>query len=66
MAGTGARAQRANGPSALIPKRLMWLDTTNHIDLYGVSHYVGPAVAATVAWFDRHLTRPEGDRPRPE
>jgi fermentation-respiration switch protein FrsA (DUF1100 family) len=48
------------------PKRLMWLDTTNHIDLYDVPQYVEPAVAATVAWFDRHLTRPWGDRARPE
>lgn len=37
------------------PKRLVWLDTTNHIDLYDVAGYVDPAVAATVAWFDRHL-----------
>lgn len=37
------------------PKKLVWLDTTNHIDLYDVPGYVDPAVAATVAWFDRHL-----------
>ena len=37
------------------PKRLVWLDTTNHIDLYDVPGYVDPAVAAAVAWFDRHL-----------
>ena len=37
------------------PKELVWLDTTNHIDLYDVPEYVDSAVAATVAWFDRHL-----------
>jgi len=37
------------------PKELVWLDTTNHIDLYDVPEYVEPAVAATVAWFDRYL-----------
>ena len=40
------------------PKRLMWLDTANHIDLYDVPEFVEPAAAATAAWFDRHLTRP--------
>jgi hypothetical protein len=40
------------------PKDLLWLDTTNHIDLYDVPAYVDPAVAATVAWFDRHLDPP--------
>lgn len=40
------------------PKDLLWLDTTNHIDLYDVPRYVDPAVAATVAWFDRHLAAP--------
>jgi uncharacterized protein len=38
------------------PKKLVWLDTTNHIDLYDVPGYVDPAAAAAVAWFDRHLT----------
>jgi uncharacterized protein len=38
------------------PKKLVWLDTTNHIDLYDVPEYVEPAVAAAVAWFDRHLS----------
>jgi uncharacterized protein len=45
-----AAFERAGGP-----KKLVWLDTTNHIDLYDVPGYVDPAVAATVAWFDRHL-----------
>ena len=37
------------------PKKLVWLDTTNHIDLYDVPEYVEPAVAAAVAWFDGYL-----------
>jgi uncharacterized protein len=42
------------------PKRLTWLDTTSHIDLYDVPRYVEPAVAETVAWFDQYLTVPSG------
>ncbi|MGH8973984.1 MAG: alpha/beta hydrolase, partial [Acidimicrobiia bacterium] len=37
------------------PKRLLWLDTTNHIDLYDEPKYVEPAVDAVAAWFDHHL-----------
>ncbi len=41
---------RASGP-----KRMVWLDTTNHIDLYDVPDYVDPAVQHAAAWFDEHL-----------
>jgi uncharacterized protein len=37
------------------PKRLVWLPTTNHIDLYDNPVFVDPAVAEVAAWFDRHL-----------
>jgi fermentation-respiration switch protein FrsA (DUF1100 family) len=37
------------------PKRAIWLDTTNHIDLYDVGAYVEPAGAAADAWFTRWL-----------
>jgi len=37
------------------PKKLVWLDTSNHIDLYDVPQYVGPAVDEAVAWFYGHL-----------
>lgn len=37
------------------PKARLWLDTTNHIDLYDVPAYVGPAVERLAAWFDEHL-----------
>jgi fermentation-respiration switch protein FrsA (DUF1100 family) len=37
------------------PKKLVWLDTTNHIDLYDVPKYVDPAVDEAVAWFSSHL-----------
>ena len=37
------------------PKEIMWLDTTNHIDLYDQPQYVEPAVGATVEWFRRWL-----------
>jgi fermentation-respiration switch protein FrsA (DUF1100 family) len=37
------------------PKEAVWLDTTNHIDLYDVPTYVGPAVAAAEAWLARWL-----------
>ena len=37
------------------PKELMWLDTTNHIDLYDQPHHVRPAVARVAVWMDKHL-----------
>ncbi|MBW3536838.1 MAG: alpha/beta hydrolase [Actinobacteria bacterium] len=37
------------------PKRLVWLDTTNHIDLYDVPEFVEPAIAEITAWFNKHL-----------
>lgn len=37
------------------PKRLLWLDTTNHIDLYDEPKYVEPAIDGVAAWFDEHL-----------
>lgn len=37
------------------PKDLLWLDTTNHIDLYDVPAFVGPAVDRVGSWFDEHL-----------
>ena len=37
------------------PKEAMWLDTTNHIDLYDVPQYVDPAVRAAAAWLQRWL-----------
>jgi uncharacterized protein len=40
------------------PKELVWLDTSNHIDLYDRDVFVGPAVERIAAWFDRHLREP--------
>lgn len=37
------------------PKELMWLDTTNHIDLYDQPDYVEPAVAQITVWMAEHL-----------
>jgi fermentation-respiration switch protein FrsA (DUF1100 family) len=37
------------------PKDLLWLDTTNHIDLYDQPRYVTPAAERAVAWFERYL-----------
>lgn len=37
------------------PKEIIWVDTTNHIDLYDVDKYVDPAIDRIVAWFDLHL-----------
>lgn len=36
-------------------KEFLWLDTTNHIDLYDQPAYVEPAAARVVAWFAEHL-----------
>jgi uncharacterized protein len=46
------------------PKRIVWLDTSNHIDLYDNPAYVDPAVAEVSAWFDEHLAPGRGRRPR--
>lgn len=40
------------------PKEILWLDTTNHIDLYDVDRFVDPAVARCAAWFAEHLGSP--------
>ncbi|HVL81646.1 MAG TPA: alpha/beta hydrolase [Actinomycetota bacterium] len=37
------------------PKELVWLDTSNHIDLYDQEGFVGPASERVAAWFDAHL-----------
>jgi uncharacterized protein len=37
------------------PKEILWLDSTNHIDLYDVDRFVDPAVARCAAWFAGHL-----------
>jgi fermentation-respiration switch protein FrsA (DUF1100 family) len=37
------------------PKEILWLDTTNHIDLYDNENYVVPAVSRIVEWFNRFL-----------
>ncbi|GAA3385869.1 alpha/beta hydrolase [Cryptosporangium minutisporangium] len=48
----GARAvfERATGPS-----EILWLDTTNHIDLYDRPEYVDPAVDRAAEFFAAHL-----------
>ena len=37
------------------PKELMWLDTTNHVDLYDVATYVDPTVERVANWMDEYL-----------
>lgn len=37
------------------PKDVLWLDTTNHIDLYDQPRFVQPAVERTTEWFAEHL-----------
>jgi fermentation-respiration switch protein FrsA (DUF1100 family) len=38
-----------------VPKEILWLDTTNHIDLYDNEKYVGPAINKIVEWFSTYL-----------
>jgi uncharacterized protein len=38
------------------PKEIVWLDTTNHIDLYDNEKYVGPAINKIVEWFNNYLS----------
>jgi fermentation-respiration switch protein FrsA (DUF1100 family) len=47
-AGIYRRAQSAD-------KEFLWLDTTNHIDLYDNPAYVGPAVARLSEWLSERL-----------
>ncbi len=37
------------------PKRLVWLPTTNHIDLYDLDPFVRPAVDEVTRWFQTHV-----------
>jgi fermentation-respiration switch protein FrsA (DUF1100 family) len=37
------------------PKEILWLDTSNHIDLYDNEKYVGPAISKMVGWFNKYL-----------
>jgi fermentation-respiration switch protein FrsA (DUF1100 family) len=37
------------------PKEILWLDTSNHTDLYDNEKYVGPAISKIVQWFNKHL-----------
>jgi uncharacterized protein len=37
------------------PKRIVWLDATQHIDLYDTEPYVGQAIDATTEFLDAHL-----------
>jgi len=40
------------------PKEIVWLPTTNHIDLYDVPEYLTPALAEITAFFGKHLHDP--------
>lgn len=37
------------------PRDLVWLETTNHIDLYDRAEYVEPALDSCAEWFTTHL-----------
>jgi fermentation-respiration switch protein FrsA (DUF1100 family) len=37
------------------PKDILWLDTTNHIDLYDQPQYVEPAIERISAWFGKYV-----------
>ncbi|MCW2501917.1 MAG: alpha/beta hydrolase [Actinomycetia bacterium] len=37
------------------PKELLWLDTTNHIDLYDQPQYVEPAIERITDWFAKFV-----------
>jgi fermentation-respiration switch protein FrsA (DUF1100 family) len=38
------------------PKEILWLDTTNHIDLYDNVKYVSPAISKIVEWFNSYIS----------
>jgi uncharacterized protein len=37
------------------PKEILWLDTSNYIDLYDNEKYVGPTISKIVQWFGKYL-----------
>jgi fermentation-respiration switch protein FrsA (DUF1100 family) len=37
------------------PKEILWLETTNHIDLYDNEKYVSHAISKIIEWFGRYL-----------
>jgi uncharacterized protein len=37
------------------PRRLVWLEAANHVDIYDKSDLVQPASDAAAEWFERHL-----------
>jgi hypothetical protein len=37
------------------PKEILWLDTTNHIDLYDNEKYVSHAISKITEWFNRYV-----------
>jgi len=37
------------------PKEILWLDTSNHIDLYDNEEYVSPATSKIIEWFGKYL-----------
>jgi uncharacterized protein len=37
------------------PKEILWLDTSNHIDLYDNEKYVAPAISKIIEWFGKYL-----------
>ena len=37
------------------PKKILWLPTTNHIDLYDVGEYIDPALAQLADFYHEHL-----------
>jgi hypothetical protein len=47
------------------PKEILWLDTTNHIDLYDVEEYVAPAVQRLAEFFTRRLAPQPAYAPAP-
>lgn len=54
---SGAQAAYDRTPG---PREILWLDTTNHIDLYDRPRYVEPAVSALARFFARELGEPPG------
>ncbi len=42
------------------PRDLVWIDTTNHIDLYDRAQYVQQALDSAADWFSRHLASDTG------
>jgi fermentation-respiration switch protein FrsA (DUF1100 family) len=55
--GSGVDELPANGLvlAEVVPRELVWIETTNHIELYDQAPYLPQALERIVPWLEEHL-----------